>query len=138
MSLSAGQNFDVACKVVKVNDVEKVTKKKEGGKELGKQELVIGDEAGSCRLVLREEDVQSLEEGKSYLLRDVGVRTFWVNKYLSYSKTSTKENANDLEVNDDEVGWEETEHSVRVASGEISAVISVAEDVIDMIYVHQH
>ena len=43
MSLSAGQNFDVACKVVKVNDVEKVTKKKEGGKELGKQELVIGD-----------------------------------------------------------------------------------------------
>ena len=30
-------------------------------------------------------------------------------------------------MNDDEVGWEETEHSGRVASGEISAVISVAE-----------
>ena len=128
VSLSAGQNFDVTCKVVKINDVEKVKKKKEDGKELRKQELVVGDETGSCRLVLWEEDVQSLEEGKSYRLGDVGVRKFGVNKYLSYLKTSTKESVDDLEeVNDDEVGWEETEHSGRVASGEISAVISVAE-----------
>lgn len=59
VSLSAGQNFDVTCKI---NDVEKVKKKKEDGKELRKQELVIGDETGS---VLWEEDVESLEEGKS-------------------------------------------------------------------------
>lgn len=72
--------------------------------------------------------MQSLEEGKSYRLGDVGVRKFGINKYLSYSKTSTKEIVDDLEeVNDDEVGWEETEHSGRMASGEITAVISVAE-----------
>ena len=50
-SLSAGQNFYVTCKVVKIN-VEKVKKRKEDGKELRKQEVVIGDETGSCRLVL--------------------------------------------------------------------------------------
>ena len=48
---------------------------------------------------------------------------FSVNKYLSYSKTSTKESVDDLEEVNDEVG---TEHSGRVASGEISAVISVS------------
>ena len=98
-------------------------KKKDDVKELEKQEVVIEDETGSCRLVLWE-DV-------SYRLGDVGMHKFGVSKYLSYTKASTKESVDNLEVNDDEVGWEETEHSGRVsgrvASGEISAVISVAE-----------
>ena len=50
--------------------------RKSDGKELQKQGVVIGDETGSCRLVLWEEDVGSLEEGKSYHLLDVVVRMY--------------------------------------------------------------
>lgn len=90
--------------------------------------MVVGDVTGSCRLVLWEEDVESLEEGKSYRLGDVGVRKFSVRKYLSYLKTSTRDSVDNLEkVSEDEIGREETEHSGLVVSGEISAVISVAE-----------
>ena len=56
---------------MKVSDVAVV--KKSDGKEFQKQDVVIGDETGSCRLVLWEEDVGSLEEGKSYNLLDVVV-----------------------------------------------------------------
>ena len=45
---------------------------------------MIGDETGSCRLVLWEEDVGSLEVGKSYHLLDVVVRRYETAEYLSY------------------------------------------------------
>ena len=75
VKVSAGQNVDVTCKVVEIGEVENVKKKSEDGhgKEFRKQELKIGDDTGSCRLVLWEADVESLEEGKSYRLVDVGV-----------------------------------------------------------------
>ena len=47
---------------MKVSDVAVV--KKSEGKEFQKQDVVIGDETRSYRLVLWEEDVGSLEEGK--------------------------------------------------------------------------
>ena len=59
-------------RLVKVNDV--AVMRKSDGKEFQKQDAVIGDETGLCRLVLWEEDVGSLEEGKSYNLLDVVVR----------------------------------------------------------------
>ena len=86
VDLKVNQYVGVVCKIVKVNDVAIV--RKSDGKELQKQDVVIGDETGSCRLVLWEEDVQGLEEGKSYHLLDVVVRTYGTAKYLSYSPRS--------------------------------------------------
>ena len=47
--------------------------------------MVIGNETGSYRLVLWENDVSSLEEGKSYRLADVGVCRYGATKYLSFT-----------------------------------------------------
>ena len=51
------------CKVVKVNEVSTV-KKSGDGKELRKQDVMVADETGSSRLVLWEDDVNSLEGGR--------------------------------------------------------------------------
>ena len=53
---SAGQNLDITCKVLEIGEVENVKKKNEDGhgKEFRKQELKVGDNTGSCRLILWE------------------------------------------------------------------------------------
>ena len=90
---------------------------------------MVGDETGTCRLVLWEGDVESLEEGKSYWLIDVGVRSYDGTKYLCYTANSTKEETvKDLEeVNEEFVGGEDSEDMGRSMSGEVSAVTSTAE-----------
>ena len=126
-SLTGSQEIEVKCKVVKVNEVSTV-KKSGDGKELRKQDVIIADETGSCRLVLWEDDVNSLEEGKSYCLLDMGVRRYGAMKYLSFTVKSSKEMIGDLEnVNEEDATGEESEDSGHVVSGEISAVISTSE-----------
>jgi len=46
VNLTVNQGIGVVCKVVKVNDVTVV--RKSDGKELQKQDVVIGNETGSC------------------------------------------------------------------------------------------
>ena len=76
-------------------------KKSRDEKELRKQDVVIGDETGSCRLVW-EDDVSSLQEGKSYRLVNMGVC-----KYLSFTAKSSKEMIVDLEnVNEEDIASE--------------------------------
>ena len=79
--------------------------------------------------MLWEGDVESLEEGKSYRLIDVGVRSYDGTKYLCYTAKSTKEETvKDLEeVNEEFVGGEDSEDIGRSMSAEVSAVISTAE-----------
>lgn len=125
--LKVKQDVELMCKVVKVNDVSSV-KRSGDGKELKKQEVMVGDETGTCRLVLWEDDVDSLEEGKTYRLIDVGVRSFDGMKYLCYTAKSEKEEAvKDLDVNEELVGGEDSEDVGRSISGEVTAVISTAE-----------
>ena len=90
-NLAVNQTVEVVCKVHEVKDVQ-VVKRKHGdaGKELHKQDVVIGDVTKSCRLVLWE-DVNSVEEGKCYGFVGVGVRQFLTVKYLTYTASSTKE-----------------------------------------------
>ena len=126
-TLTVSQEIEVRCKVVKVNEVSTV-KRSGDGKELRKQDVVIGDETGSCRLVLWEDDVSSLEEGKSYRLVDMGVRMYDATKYLSFTAKNSKEMIEDLEnVNEEDIADEESESSGRVVKGEISAVMSTFE-----------
>ena len=79
-------------------------------------------------MVLWEGDVDSIEDGKSYRFEDVAVRKFGTNEYLSYARTSSKEEVAEVEeVNEDEVVGKESEDWGHVVSGEISTVISTAE-----------
>ena len=125
-NLAVNQVVEVKGKVREVKDVEDVKKKNGDGKMLQKQDVLIGDETKSCRLVLWEQDVNSVEKGKSYLFVGMGVRMFGGSKYLLFMADSTKELAEDLEdVNEECIGDEEDEeqsgHTVR---GEIVSVIS--------------
>ena len=102
VDLTVNQGVGVVCNIVKVNDVAVV--RKSDAKELQKQDIVIGDETGSCRLVLWEDDVGSLEEGKSHHLLDVVVRRYGTAKYLSYSSQSSQTLAEDMkDVNDEDI-----------------------------------
>ena len=126
-SLTVKQEIELTCKVVKVSDVSLVTKSRDS-KELKKQDVMIGDETGTCRLVLWEDDVESLEEGKSYKFGSIGVRSYGGIKYLSFTVKSSKEGVEDLEeVNEELIEGEDSDDKGRSISGEISAIISSTE-----------
>lgn len=120
------QDVTLICKVVQVDEVVNV--KKTGGKELKKRDVVVGDETGSCRLVLWEADVDILEEGKSYKLVDVGVRKYGVDKYLSFMSKSSQKLVEDVgDVSEQSIECGETDDFGHVIEGDISAVISENE-----------
>jgi len=71
--------------------------------------------------------VNSLEEGKSYCLPNLGVRVYNSTKYLSYTANSSAKLIDDLEkVNEEEIA-DEKEETGHVAQGETSAVLSTSE-----------
>lgn len=89
---------------------------------------MIWDETGMCLLVLWEENVQGLEEGKSYCFTDLGVRTHGGIKYLSFTTKSVKVAVEDLqEVNKEFIQGEDSDGIDQSVAGEISVVISSAE-----------
>ena len=99
--------------------------KKKDGSTLRKQDCVIGDSEGCGRVVLWEEDVGKLEEGKSYKLIGLTVRSFRGINYLSAGKDSHIENVTDIgETAQLEDGDLEEKGIVRkVVEGEIDGVL---------------
>ena len=99
--------------------------KKEMAATLRKQDCVIGDSEGCGRVVLWEEDVGKLEEGKSYKLIGLTVRSFRGINYLSAGKDSHIENVTDIgETAQLEDGDLEEKGIVRkVVEGEIDGVL---------------
>ena len=73
--LSLGQVISMKCKVMKVGELSSV-KKRDSERSLKKQNVKVADGSGQCRLVLWEEDIDVLEEGRTYLLSDVVVREY--------------------------------------------------------------
>lgn len=109
-----------------MEDVVLVTRK--DGKELKKQDVNVADLSGCCRLVLWEGDVNKLEEGKSYRLVDVNVKTYAEMKHLSFGPHSSMLSVEDLgEVHEDDDCNEESSSDSRYVEGEISSVISTNE-----------
>lgn len=75
--LSNFQKVSIRVKVIFVNDPEEV---KRG---LTKQECVIGDATGRCKVILWEDNVDLLVEGASYKMSGLMVRVYRGKKYLS-------------------------------------------------------
>ena len=120
------QVVEVVGKVCEVKDVQTVKKNEE--KELVKQDVLIGDETKSCRLVLWQEDVISVEEGKCYKFAGLGVQQFSGVKYLTNTTDSTKvELIEEFEKVNEKCLGEEEEESGRSVKGEIVSVILVSE-----------
>lgn len=126
VDVTVNQRIRVVGKVVKVSDVEVV--ERGDGKKLSKQDVVIGDETGSCKMVLWENDVGSFEAGKTYDVLDVTVRKYGASKYLSFSAQSAKKLGADItDVNDEDISGQDSEEGGRGVTGEISTVISTTE-----------
>ena len=112
-----------------MTEVKSVTRKRGDQEKLQKQDVSVGDETKSCRLVLWESDVNSVEEGKSYRFHGVVVKKWGMVKYLGFTSESTKEEAEAVRnVNEEMIGDEEDEDdSGRSVKGEVTGVISATE-----------
>ena len=125
--LSVNQHITVVGKVVKVGVPGEVTSKLYN-KQLMKQECIVRDSNGSCRIVLWETDVGKLNEGKSYRLEKVLVRQYGGVNYLSMCEGAEAEEIADIgEVVSDEEAEERGEEGQHLAEGEIVAVLGVDE-----------
>ena len=122
-SLSVGQHVTVTVKVKTVEPVEKV--KNRDGKELSKQDCVVGDSSACGRVVLWEQDVGRLEEGESYKLTSVSVRSYRGVSFLSVGGDCTIEGVSDIgeiaELHEDDL--EDCRVVRKVVDGEIGGVL---------------
>ena len=78
--LSVNTFVEVKVTVCSVNDPQCITTK-----SLTCQELMVADSTGSTRLTVWENEINTMEKGKSYHLQNVSVREFKGNKFLSTS-----------------------------------------------------
>ena len=81
-------------------------------------------------MVLFEQDVDSLEEGKTYCFEGLTVKKYDMYKHLSLGQNGTKHNCEDIgEVSEEDVlsSTEDIASSSRYVSGDISCVISCSE-----------
>jgi len=100
--LVLNQDVEVICKVLNVSEVKTVKRSAD--------QKCVGDETGSCRLVLWEGNVDSLQAGKSYRLADVKVKKWGMMKYLGFTSDSTKEVADDVkDVKEEMIAGDEDE-----------------------------
>lgn len=110
-------------KVKKVNPTEKV--KSRDGKELEKQDCLVGDSSGCTRVVLWEQDVGQLKEGECYKLVGASVRSFRGVTYLSVGGDCMVESVSEIgEVAEVQEGDDEDSGVVRkIVEGEIDGVM---------------
>lgn len=80
--------------MVKANVVETVTNR--DGKQLSKQDCIVGDSFGNCRVVLWEQDVGKMMETQSYKLACVRLKSFAGANYLYLTSESEITHVDDI------------------------------------------
>ena len=95
-SLATAQLVTVMIKAKTVDSPEKV--KNRQGKELSKQDCIVGDASSCSHLVLWEEDVGKIAEDKSYKIVGAKVNTYKGANYLSLAPESQIELIDDIGV----------------------------------------
>ena len=97
-------------------------------KPLNKQDITIADSKTAMRVVLWESSIGLLEMGKTYNLRNVAMRSYNGNKYLSFSSSSECIAADDFgEVRDASVKDVSCTGTDQVITGEVISVLFVDE-----------
>ena len=94
------------------------------GKQLTKQDVTIVDQTESSRIVLWEEDVGSLEVDKSYYFKNIGVRQYANQKFLSMAPASSKNAIDDIGEVLEDANDERGSPSI---DGEIDSVLSLTD-----------
>ena len=118
------QKLNIIGKILSISPPEKL-RVKGSGKELQKQDFVIGDCTATCRGVAWEQVVNTLEINQSYKILQVTVRSFNGCKYFSLGETCEIEEIEDIgEVADDD-GLDNGNGGVVVVKAEIVAIIGI-------------
>ena len=117
------QKLNIIGKIVSISPPEKL-RSKGSGNELQKQDFVIGDCTATCRGVLWEQQVDTLEINQSYKMLQVTVRSFNGRKYFSLGEKCEIEKIEDIgEIVDDDL--DNGNGGAVVVKGEIVAVIGI-------------
>ena len=121
--LAGNEEVTVTVKVKSVDPPEEV--KKRDGKSLQKQDCVVGDSDGCCRVVVWEGDVGKMKEEKTYKLVKVAVKSFRGVNFLSVGRESQIVMVDDIgEIAEVEDGDLEEKGIVRrVVVGEVDGVV---------------
>ena len=61
-----------------------------------KQEVFLSDQSGSAKLVLWEDNINSLEKGRGYLMKNLVVQSYQCNKHLIKGESTTIEIIDDI------------------------------------------
>ena len=120
-SLNASQLVNVVGKIMNVGKSFEVHSKRRG-KDLRKQECIIGDSGSRCRVVLWEGDVGKLKEDASYRLNDLLVNEYGGQKYLSLTEDAVVEEVTDIGIVASEDEGDEQIEEGDAVEGEIVAV----------------
>ena len=120
--ISVNQIVSVRAKVTEVQEPKVITTKH--GKQLTKQDVTIADQTESSRIVHWEEDVGSLEVEKSYYFKNVGVRQYANQKFLSMAPASSKNAIDDIGEVLEDANDERGSPSI---DGEIDSVFSLTD-----------
>lgn len=83
------KKINVRVKVTAIHDPVQLIEKT-------KQEVFLSDQSGSAKLVLWEDNVNSLEKGRSYLMKNLVVRSYQCSKHLIEGKSTTIETIDDI------------------------------------------
>ena len=126
-TVTIDQAVTVTVKVISVEPPQEV--KNRDGKILKKQDCVVGDCDGCGRVVLWEEDVGNMEEGRSYKLKGVTVRSYRGADYLSVGKECEIMSVEDIgeTANIQEGDLEEKGIVRKVVEGDIDGVVYVED-----------
>lgn len=112
--VSLNQSIMVHVKIISLSEPVIVSDRK-----LKKQDIVIGDKTGTCRLVLWEDDVGRLTVNKSYVLKNIHVKQFNQMKYLAVTDNTIVEECEDI----GDVASVDSDNT-HVIKGELIAVLS--------------
>ena len=123
LEMPVDQSIAVIGKVVRVQPAVAVTSKHHG-KPLHKQDCTIRDKKGSIRIVLWQDNIDKLMEGKSYRIQNVLLRQYEGIKYLSFSESAVLQEIEDI---GDVISDEDLQscEDAQTAEGEIVAVLAV-------------
>lgn len=99
-TISTMSNNDKVTTTVKCVKVDNPTKLNTGKV---KQDTIIADSTGTIRLTLWEEDVNKIEEGKSYKLINMLVRCFKGCNYLSFPTDGRLAPTEDMDIGDTDI-----------------------------------
>ena len=121
LSTTALQQVDITIKVLSIDP--STTVNKNDGSKVTKQDCIISDSTGTCRLVLWETDVEKLVQGQSYQIKGASVRIFKDTKYLSIGANCTFSEVADIGVVK-EPSDDEDNAKFKDVVGEIDTVLS--------------